>query len=191
MKLRKNKPNNLRDYVETNKLNRKSAIFTRIENAKEVKFPQLTPSQVKSITLGSYQLKRANGYLIEHFNKEPKRWFEIAKEEIEGKSLIRAKLQSRHRNSKDYFIYITYTEEEVSEWYCSCFSGARTVGCCSHVAAIIFYFSTGAKIPHGIHKADYYLSQFRKTSLVVISNEDNDDDDVDDIDEEQVEEADD
>lgn len=45
---------------------------------------------------------------------------------------------------------------------------------CSHCAAIIVYFATGAKIPRGVGKADHYSSIFKKCPLVVISNEDSD-----------------
>ena len=67
MKIRKNKPNKLQDHVLSNNLNRKRAPFVRIEEASEINFPQLTWEQLRMITLGSYQLKQANGYLIEHF----------------------------------------------------------------------------------------------------------------------------
>lgn len=43
-----------------------------------------------------------------------------------GKSVIRVKLPSRHKNSKTYFIYVLSDEKTVEEWYCSCNMGMRT-----------------------------------------------------------------
>ena len=53
--------------------------------------------------------------------------------------LIRVKIQSRHISSKKHLLWIKFTPITVVAWYCTCRSGARVVGTCSHVAAIICY----------------------------------------------------
>ena len=55
--------------------------------------------------------------------------------------LIRARIQSRHSNQSKYLVYVLYDKIEAQNIYyiCQCKSGNRTVGCCSHVATIIWY----------------------------------------------------
>ena len=57
--------------------------------------------------------------------------------------LIRVKLQSRHVSSKQYLLWIQFSESEISAWYCRCRAGARVVGVCSHVSAVIWYLAIG------------------------------------------------
>ena len=53
-------------------------------------------------------------------------------------------MHSRYSNSKIHKCFVEYDPEKVSEesilgWYCTCQSGARTLGCCCHVAAVIWF----------------------------------------------------
>ena len=84
-------------------------------------------------------------------------------------------MQSRHKNSKTYFIYVSFDEQSVDEWCCSCFMGMRTVGCCSHIAAVIVYFSTGKQIPKGVKKVDHFMELFQKCPhILLLDSEDED-----------------
>ena len=93
-------------------------------------------------------------------------------------SVIRGRLRSRHSSSKTYHIYVSFVLQEVSEWYCTCFMGARTVGCCSHIAALLVYFSTGRKIPEGISKVNYFVNLFQKCKNVVLVDGESDKSDI-------------
>lgn len=55
--------------------------------------------------------------------------------------IIQVKIQSRHVSSKVYKIWIEYDELEgtIDGWYCTCKSGARTLGCCSHITSVLWY----------------------------------------------------
>lgn len=59
--------------------------------------------------------------------------------------LLQLKIQSRHINSKEWKLwirYIKYNDEndgKIDGWYCKCSAGARTVGCCAHVASVLWY----------------------------------------------------
>ena len=58
--------------------------------------------------------------------------------------ILKMLVQSRHSKNKQYRCYIEYdpTLEDVdaiTRHYCECGNGARTVGCCSHVAAVVFF----------------------------------------------------
>lgn len=54
-------------------------------------------------------------------------------------NIIRVKIQSRHVSSKVYNLWIEYNVTEITGWYCQCRSGARTVGCCAHIASVVWY----------------------------------------------------
>lgn len=61
-------------------------------------------------------------------------------------TIVRFEVRSRHINSKTYKCYIDYDANTVGmrgikRYCCSCPNGNRTVGCCSHTAAIIYYLS--------------------------------------------------
>ena len=87
----------LEEYVNSKGLNRpKRRTFGVIEQETISNFPQLSENQLKVLPLGSYQLKKASGYLVEHFCSANSRYFDCAKEKIGEKFLIRAKLRSRH-----------------------------------------------------------------------------------------------
>ncbi len=51
-------------------------------------------------------------------------------------------------NQTKYNTCVTYRNnvkniDGIQEWMCTCKSGKRTVGCCSHVASVIYYLSNG------------------------------------------------
>uniref|UniRef100_K1RZ83 Uncharacterized protein n=1 Tax=Magallana gigas TaxID=29159 RepID=K1RZ83_MAGGI len=57
----------------------------------------------------------------------------------EEPGLLRVRLQSRHVSFKSYLLWIRYESGEICGWYCKCRAGARVVGMCAHVAAILWY----------------------------------------------------
>ena len=60
---------------------------------------------------------------------------------------MRCRIFSRHRNATSYQVFIAFNEEHnenhvegpITGHYCTCKNGARTLGACSHVTAIIWY----------------------------------------------------
>ena len=53
---------------------------------------------------------------------------------------------TRHASNTEYTVLIKYTPNierptSIKAWGCTCHSGLRTVGCCSHVASIICFLS--------------------------------------------------
>ncbi|CAF1585446.1 unnamed protein product [Didymodactylos carnosus] len=101
-------------------------------------FPHLTFKQLNDLTLGTYQLKQAKSYTVEHLAADGKYVVKVGKHRPD---LIKAKIQSRHRNSVSYDVWIRYSSQEILGWYCTCPAGARVVGCCAHSASIIWYLS--------------------------------------------------
>ena len=58
--------NLLAELVGAQGLNRKSASFESIDGSSIDGFPQLTEADLRSITLGTYQLRMALSYFAEH-----------------------------------------------------------------------------------------------------------------------------
>ena len=65
-------------------------------------------------------------------------------------SLIRAEGVDLYKNvfnkscstsSKTYLLWLQFNLSEITAWYCKCRAGARVVGVCAHVAAIVWYLS--------------------------------------------------
>ena len=104
-------------------------------------FPRLSEEKIEEeITFGTYQLKQAQHYTDEHMEASGK--FELFLHQA-NPGLIRGRLQSRHKSSTKYFLWVQYANNLVNGWYCQCKAGMRTLGCCAHVATIIWFLGYG------------------------------------------------
>ena len=62
-------------------------------------------------------------------------------------TIIRVDIRSRHSESVSYRTYVEYEPSvnndanSIKRYYCECKNGARTAGCCSHVATVLYYLS--------------------------------------------------
>ena len=151
--------NELADFVARLKDKTEKALkWTELNAADTVPdFPRLSFEELNNLTLGEahnqlhflslnrffifqgiYQLKQAKSYTIEHLSADGKYAVKIRKHRPD---IIKAKIQSRHKNSTSYDVWIRYSAQEIFGWYCTCSAGARIVGCCAHVASIIWYLS--------------------------------------------------
>ena len=103
-------------------------------------------AELRNITIGVYQIKRAESYTEEHFNDSGLYELYVHKERHD---VIRVQLQSRHSTSKIYNAWIQYNNylsPPICGWYCQCKVGARVVGCCAHVAAVLWYLGYNSYI---------------------------------------------
>lgn len=132
MKFLSKEINSLKSFVEENNLERKSAKWEITEDIKD--FPFLGEQELRNITCGVYQLKLSPSYIQEYLDGESQ--ILIHKEDP---GLIRVKIHSRHISSKQYILWIQFTESTISAWYCKCRAGARVVGVCSHIASVLWY----------------------------------------------------
>ena len=94
--------------------------------------------------LGVYQLKRARSYSEEHAGSidltNPNVEFPIQySTDTNARAIIRIRFQSSHKRSAQYYTYIQFDPYQIRAWYCTCRGGPRVVGCCSHVAAAIWF----------------------------------------------------
>lgn len=148
------KVNPVQTIVEDNELHKKSQ-FNKMEDAAAITdFPRLSIEEIEKITDGRYQLFQAWSYIADHKRANGKFEIMICKEcSVFGDlKMVFAKIQSRHIKRTQYRTYVMYTPSSTSEvqtamkvhgCYCTCKNGARTVGCCSHSACIIYYLSHG------------------------------------------------
>jgi hypothetical protein len=148
MKDRLYTPNKLEPYIDS--INRKKKVFTEIPLNSVTDFPKLKLNDIRDhITLGSYQLKQALTYLnnVNSIEKYTSKTNLIDS----NQTLIRTQIKSRHSSSKTYNTYISYkpninSHKAIDSWICTCKSGKRTVGTCSHIATVIYKLGvTGEK----------------------------------------------
>jgi len=55
---------------------------------------------------------------------------------------IQLKIQSRHSKNVTHILWIQYVKDPVRPiigWYCTCIIGARVVGCCAHIASMLWF----------------------------------------------------
>ncbi len=59
------------------------------------------------------------------------------------KDLFRVRFASRHSNSKKYVATVQFDndddDEPIKGWFCTCSAGARVIGCCAHITALIWH----------------------------------------------------
>lgn len=155
-------------YIEVN--------YTRLDNRENnnlLQFPELTMNDLYYLSLGSYQIKNAVSYYAEH-NKDNiflvhkfqpnarhatatlnfiNHGIDVAEPLKAYMKLVKAYMKSRYRSGKHHHIFVLVDtnkceRDAIVEYYCTCESGARTVGCCSHIMTIVWYLSYGQY--HGI-----------------------------------------
>lgn len=95
---------------------------------------------------GNYQIKQAKGYITEHFKQSI-----LDDEELEfvvelcsaHTDLVRVRFASRHSSSKHYMATVQFDKDDynnpIKGWFCTCFAGARIIGCCAHITALIWH----------------------------------------------------
>ena len=146
--------NKLLSYLENNKLLQKRTCYAPIGAADEIlaDFPIISLDELREITMGVYQLKLAPNYSREHQSEEGDYELLVHKENA---TLLKVKIQSRHTNSCQHSVWIEYNsldgENPIDGRYCTCKNGARVVGCCAHIASIIWYLGFDRHIEKKVH----------------------------------------
>lgn len=143
-------------------LNRWSkANWTPMDAAEDLAgFPKLSLQDIRGITFGPYQIRKARDYAAEHINENGDFSFHVSKLED---GILRCRVQSRHVNATKYKLAVQYNATSVLGYCCMCTVGKRTLGCCSHIAAVIWYLGFARYQPNalkgkGIHAAKLHAS---------------------------------
>jgi hypothetical protein len=116
-------------------------------------FPQLTLEQLEDeITLGVYQVKLAKAYTREHRLEGTGGGYTVEvhpEDPSSGGNLLRVRIQSRHISKTRYYVWILWQpdQRESLRWCCTCRTGLRTIGCCAHVASVIWYLAVARHDP--------------------------------------------
>ena len=143
--------------MEVNHLDRRSNPWIAVEECDLDDFPILTDEQLRSITCGVYQLKLSPSYIQEYVEGDS-----VIQVHREDSHLLCVKIQSRHISSKQYKLWIKYSSTAILSWYCKCRAGARVVGVCSHIAAVVWYLSSArhdvSRETFGVRNWSHYLS---------------------------------
>lgn len=175
---RLNVENTLAEDVLNQNWNRRKKAFHRLLASEVSDFPELSEEELIILFTGTYQLSQAISYLAELMGKENDLQVLYAKE---VPNILKMQVRSRHINRKSYICYIEYnphghSHEDIRRYCCDCANGNRTVGCCSHVAAIIYYLSNARYKSHIVRPAEILSNIFSVNDVHVVINEDSDND---------------
>ena len=93
--------------------------------------------------IGVFQLKRARSYAEEKWGTTD---LVSVVDYILQKcrsipNLIRVPTQSAHSRRIIYHPTIQFTNNAIIGWWCDCYTGARFIGCCSHISSVIWFLS--------------------------------------------------
>ncbi|XP_072152263.1 uncharacterized protein [Bemisia tabaci] len=151
------KENILQKVVECESLVRKYKNFEKLSEAHLQDFPIWESSDFKPFC-GTYQLSLARSYIGDHLYSG-KYEFQVCKDSympsfsnygftVKKSQFLKCKLLSRHKSNKVYSIFILIdlkkrSSESIIGNYCTCKNGARTIGTCAHIIAIIWYLGYG------------------------------------------------
>lgn len=133
--------NKFKEEIESLGLKRMTTRWEKASESSVTEFPKLSMEDLKRITLGTYQIKIAEKYIESHM-KEFSEFGIFIHRDTEG--IIRARIQSRFSRSKTHDAWVKFDKnasgyEAIKGLYCLCKVGERTLGCCSHLTAIVRY----------------------------------------------------
>ncbi|XP_015125200.1 uncharacterized protein LOC107046987 [Diachasma alloeum] len=182
MKSRRTFENSLAEEAETQRWNRRKTQFQKLTSADLLDFPELTERELKILFTGSYQLSQAVSYLAEMMDEDGHIPLSYSKKlEKETNEIIQILVRSRHITSKTYKCYIDYTRDSqgasgIRRYSCDCPNGKRTIGCCSHIAAVIYYLSHARYLSKIIKPAEILTRLFDVEEVNAVINSDSDED---------------
>lgn len=120
-------------------------------------FPVLTLDYLKDLTTGIYQIGLAPSYVQDKLQREGEEIIEIEllrdQFRVPEPGLLRIRVWSRFRQADKHQLWISYTPDvqndermddddpppPIQSYYCTCMSGARTLGTCAHVSSVLWY----------------------------------------------------
>lgn len=169
--------NKLQKTIRSRAFKRTQRLFVQRIDPAQLNFPRFNQTQLKNFALGNYAIRQAISYTADHVKLHGE--FEIftlptkhirahfgsicATENFENPMFITTKIKSRFKGQRIHNVYILYDFTPVVEkqlfYLCECQHGQRTVGCCAHVMALVWYFGYGRhemSIDPGSHLNDFF-----------------------------------
>lgn len=170
--------NTLAAEVEEKRWYRQKVSFEKISSSVLPDFPEMTTRDLKIFFTGSYQLSQTVSYLAELMDDQNN--IEIQFLKI-NKSILRFQVRSRHIKSKTYRCFVEYASNAIGcsgilRYCCECANGLRTIGCCAHVATIIFYLSHARYLSRIVRPAETLSRLFEHEEVEPVIEEDSDED---------------
>lgn len=155
--------NELQQIIRSNAFRKSELKYFKIVDSNQLEFPKFNQEQIKLFSLGTYAIRQAISYVAEHKTLHDGQFEALilptvhvwahfgricAKENFEKPMLISSRIRSRFRGQKIHKAYVLYDSSDFYKksnlfYMCTCQHGLRTVGCCSHVMSIVWYFSYG------------------------------------------------
>ena len=128
-------------HVSSNQLSMRKKWIKLVDSNSDSNFPHPSLNFLHQYTCGTYQIKQDTAYAKVHlYENDEKFALELSPSDD---NLLRCRLQSRHSNNTKYFLCVRFDEndkdDQIKDHYCQCKSGTRMVGCCGHIAIILWY----------------------------------------------------
>jgi len=151
-------PNVVQAIVEVDNLkNRNIHRWVQLDARHLLDFPVLTLDFLKDLTIGIYQVKLASSYVQNKLYREADDIIEVEmlkdEDQLPQPGFLRTRVFSRFRNATKYQTWIAYQADNdvddqddavhenniIKGYYCTCRSGARTIGTCAHVSSVLWF----------------------------------------------------
>ncbi|CAM4849082.1 unnamed protein product [Rotaria magnacalcarata] len=185
-----------RDVVPTMKMLGFQTVMPSFLNGR----PQLTTEEANESRLvtanrwviesSTYQIRMAKSYIQDHLTQSI-----LNDDAMEflvelcttREDLVRVRFQSRHSNRKHHVATVQFhimNEDPIRDYYCTCTSGAREVGCCVHVAAVLWHLGVQrGNIDQNVHplSAIKLMEAVHDSTQYSQLHDESDDDDDDDV----------
>ena len=99
----------------------------------------------------------------------------------EQSNVLKLHVQSRHISKKVYRCFVKYKPNTIGisgllEYTCDCTNGSRTVGCCSHIAAIVYYLAHARYLSKILKPAEILSKMFQQDRIMPVIEDDSDED---------------
>jgi len=131
----------IEQLVSSNQLSMRKKWITLVDINSDLNFPHLSLDFLRRYTCGTYQIKQSKAYAKAHLYENDEEFaLELSPSDD---NLLRCRLQSRHSNNTKYFLCVRFNENDdddpIKDHYCQCKSGTRMIGCCGHIATVLWY----------------------------------------------------
>lgn len=178
MKLQNKEVNTLAEEIEASNLNRKTVPYKTICSSDLLDLPKLEIGELELLFTGSYQVGQTVSYLGEMLDEDGTLSLKFVKDKPE---IVRFEVRSRHINAKTYKCYVKYVMngsgiDAIEGYCCNCANGLRTVGCCSHVASLIYHLSYGRYLSRIFRPAEVLTNLFDLNNVCPVIDEDSEED---------------
>ena len=134
-------------------------------------FPEMTDRDLKILFTGTYQLAQAVSYLAEMVDTDGKLRIEYVKDKS---TVLKLRVPSRHISRTAYRCFLRCKPN--THYTCECANGQRTVGCCSHIAAVVFYLSFARYLSKILKPAEVLSDVLKKSNYIPVIESDSDND---------------